>query len=190
MRTRLLVFVAAVAIAVAILASCDNEPEQNRSVVSVASINDNTPLFSDVLDNGDSLTSTGDDAIFPDVIPVVFYNRPYNAIAATSPGEPFGDFLITRYTVDWTRTDGGSPALPPLDMGVSIQVPTGEFVEGSIILVTHGNKSGSPLVELQLGGQISMNARIRFYGHEIGTERETEIESSLGVLFADLLETK
>jgi len=190
MRIRLLVFVAAMAVAVAIQVSCDNEPEQNRSVVSVASLNENAPLFSDVLDNGDSLTSPTDDAIYPDVIPVIFYNRPYNALATTAPGEPFGDFLITRYTVDWVRTDGGSPALPPLDMGVSIQVPTGEFVEGAIVLVTHGNKSGSPLVELQLGGQISMNAHIVFYGHEIGTERETEIEATLGVLFADLLTTE
>ena len=185
MRIRLLVFVAAVALAVAILVSCDNDPEQNRSVVTVASINDNAPLFSDVLGGADSSSA----AIYPDVISVVFYNRPYNAMITTGPGEPYGDFLITRYTIDWVRTDGGSPALPPLDAGVSIQVPTGEFVKGEIVLVTHQNKATSPLADLVgVPQQISMDARIIFYGHEIGTDRETEIQATLGVLFADLAE--
>jgi len=187
MRIRLLVFVAAVAVAVAILVSCDNDPEQNRSVMSVASINENSPLFSDVLDTSDSLAP----AIYPDVVPVVFYNRPYNGIISTAPGTPYGDFIITRYTIEWTRTDGGSPPLPPLDMGVNIQVPSEEFVEGDIVIVTHENKATTPLWDLVgANQQISMNAHIIFYGHELGTDRETTIESNLGVLFADLANKK
>ena len=155
------------------------------------SFNENSSLISDVLEQGEDLTITTDDWIGPEVVSVVFYNRPYNNIVLTKPDEPHGEYIVTRYTVDWVRTDGGSPALPRYEGGLGIGVPTGEDIEGMITLVTFENKSTSPLADIAAGGvneftEIRMNATVTFYGHEAGTTRETAIEASLGVLFVDM----
>jgi hypothetical protein len=168
--------------------------------MSIASLNNNSSMVSDVLEQGDSLfRDTGqpvtyDDYIAADGIPVIFYNRPYSRMTATSPGKPFGDFLVTRYTVEWVRTDSASSwTLPPYEAALGIQVPTGQYIEGQIMLVTYENKLHTTLYYLNyleplFGEQITMNANITFYGHEIGTNRETAIEASLGVVFVDLVQ--
>jgi hypothetical protein len=184
-------------------AGCGGDPEQQRSVVVVSSLNDNSPLLCDVMEQGDSTFDENgnpvrhDDYIAETWIPVVFYNKPYNNVVTTAPGEPHGDFLITRYTVQWIRTDGGSPALPDYTSWVGIMVPSGEYVEGMIQLVTFENKMASHIFNLcydpdvwgctNTGDEIFMLAHITFYGHETGTDRETEIEATLGVSFTDMV---
>ena len=186
---------------------CDNDPEQMRSVVTVSSLNANAPLLSDVLEQGDSTFDDrgfpvmSDDYIAEDWIPVTFFNRPYNEVVTTAPGSPHGDFLITRYTVRWVRTDGGSPALPDFTAGLGVLVPMGETVEALIQLVTYENKTESYIFNLcylpapppagygctDAGNEIFMTAFITFYGHELGTDRETSIEAMLGVAFVDVV---
>lgn len=174
---------------------CDNNPEQNRSVVTITSMNGNSPLMSDVLEQGEIVSDdTGfvldDDYVAEDWIPVEFFNRPYSDVITTGPGEPHGDFVITGYRVEWTRTDGGSPALPTYVAGVNIMVPSGKTVDALIQVVTYKNKINAPLLGLRyVSDQIFMNAHITFYGHELGTDRDTKIEADLGVSFADVLVT-
>jgi hypothetical protein len=192
MSKKMMVLIAVLAALSAFVVSCsDNDPEENRSVMTVLSFNENSSLISDVLEQGDDLTITTDDWIGPEVVPVVFYNRPYNTMVVTRPDDPHGEFIITRYTVDWVRTDGGTPALPRYEGGLGISVPTGEDVEGMITLVTFENKSTPPLSDIAAGGpnqftEIRMTANVTFYGHEAGTDRETAINTSLAVLFVDL----
>jgi hypothetical protein len=165
--------------------SCDNTPQQNRSVVSVTSINENvTPLLSDVVWNdGQSGIS-----YVPDYVQVIMDNRPYNNMILTAPGYPYGEFQVTRYKVEWTRTDGGSPALPNYEADMVMVIPTGKLNASDVLVVTVDNKTNPPLSALAGTAQtISMNAKITFYGHEVGTERETEVIANIGVLFGDVI---
>jgi hypothetical protein len=165
--------------------SCDDTPQQNRSVISVASINQNvTPLLSDVVWND----GTSGDSYVPDYIEVIMENRPYSELIITAPGFPYGNFQVTGYQVEWTRTDGGSPALPNYTSDMSMVVPSGEINVADILLVTVANKTNSPLSDLAgTSNTITMNAKITFTGHEVGVERETEVIANIGVLFGDVI---
>ena len=99
MNRKLLGFLCVVGLMIAFLASCDDSEEQ-RSIITVAAINDNVPFFCDVLEQGDSvyrdngLPVTIDDYIKEDFIDVLFYNRPYSAFTFTGSGRPYGEFLV------------------------------------------------------------------------------------------------
>jgi len=164
--------------------SCDDTPEQNRSVVSVTSINENvTPLLSDVVYND----GTGISYV-PDYVEVIMDNRPYSEMIFTAPGHPYGDFQVTRFKVEWTRTDGGSPALPAYEADMVMVIPSGKINASSVLVVTVDNKTSSPLVDLAgTANTITMNAVVTFYGHEVGVERETEVIANIGVLFGDVV---
>ena len=165
--------------------SCDDTPQQNRSVIAVTSINGNiSPLLSDVEYND----GTSGVSYEPDYVDVVMDNNPYNDIILTAPGYPYGQFQVTSYKVVWTRTDGGSPALPEYTSQMNMVIPTGKINESTILLVTVANKTSAPLNTLVgTANTITMNAQITFYGHEVGVDRETEVIANLGVLFGDVI---
>ncbi|MGD8413986.1 MAG: hypothetical protein PVF33_07125 [Candidatus Latescibacterota bacterium] len=165
--------------------SCDDTPQQNRSVISVASINDNVaPLLSDVVFND----GTSGDSYVPDYVEVIMENRPYSELIITDPGYPYGNFQVTSYTVEWTRTDGGSPALPNYTSDMSMVIPSGEFNASDVLIVTVSNKTNPPLSDLAgTPNTITMNAKVTFTGHEVGVDRETEVIANIGVLFGDVI---
>jgi hypothetical protein len=106
----------------------------------------------------------------------------------TAPGHPYGDFQVTRFKVEWTRTDGGSPALPAYEADMVMVIPSGKINASSVLVVTVDNKTSSPLVDLAgTANTITMNAVVTFYGHEVGVERETEVIANIGVLFGDVV---
>jgi hypothetical protein len=189
MRRKFKLILILIGISTVVLASCDNDPEENRAVVVVSSINENAPFSSDVLDQGDSLAVTTDDFIREDWIPVTFYNRPYNSIIATSPGGALNDVLVTDYRVTWERVGGGTIP-PPFDGATSILVPSGELISATIVLVPIATKELAFLSALQYNpGQILMTANILFTAHEVTSGREVTITASLSVNFADYLNT-
>ena len=55
MSRRLTLFACFAVLVGVFLASCDTDGEQKRSIVTVSSMNNNAPFFSDVLDQGDTL---------------------------------------------------------------------------------------------------------------------------------------
>ncbi len=202
MNRKPLLFAIALGVLAVLVGSCDNDSEENRAVVIVSSINENTPFFSDVLEQGDTLyvgttPYTIDDFIREDWVPVTFYNRPYNAIGVTRPGGPLSDFLITRYRVEWARADGGpdTEVPPTYDGATSIQVPSNSYVTAAILLVPYEVKN-MPFMQLinylnpvSVGGRFPdeylMIANITFWGHEVGTGREWTLGASLTCNFAD-----
>lgn len=197
MNRKLTAFAVMIGIFAVFVASCENEQEENRAVVIVSSINENAPFFSDVLEQGDTVYVAGlpytvDDFISEDYVLVTFYNRPYNNFTTTGPGLPLSDFLITRYRVDWRRTDGGDPAeLVPIDGATSVQVPSNTLVEAAILLVPFQAKNNPFLSALQYSpGEIMAIAHITFWGHEVGTNREWSFEAEVSVNFGDwIIET-
>jgi hypothetical protein len=197
MKRKLTAFLVVIGIFAVFVASCDNESEENRAVVIVSSINENLPFFSDVLEQGDTVYVAGipytvDDFISEDYILVTFYNRPYNNFTTTGPGDPLSDFLITRYTVDWRRVDGGDPAeLLSIEGATSIQVPSNTFVSAAVLLVPFQAKNSPALQALQYSpGEILAIAHITFWGHEVGTNREWSLAAEITVNFGDwIIET-
>jgi hypothetical protein len=198
MKRKLLFFTCGLGMLIVLLVSCQTDPEEKRSVITVAAINDNAPVFSDVYEQGDSVRRDNgvwveyDDYVKEDHVKVLFYNRPYDPIVFTGPGRPFGEYLVTRYRVEWERTDGGAEKPPTYYGATSISVPTESFIEGYVVLVPYEVKNMPFLVnirynELGAGGEILCIAHITFWGHEVGTGRETRFSASVSVNFADLV---
>ena len=199
MNRKITVFMGLLGIFVVLLGSCNNDSEENRSVVIVSAMNGNAPFFSDVLDQGDTLYVGGvpftqDDFVQEDWIPVTFFNRPFNSIGTTGPGAPLSDFLITRYQVEYSRVGGtGTPltSVPTTYMGaMSAQVPSNSFVTTVIVLVPFEEKNAvllSNINYLNVGfpSEIQTIATVTFWGHEVGTSREWSFQGQLSVNFAD-----
>ena len=166
-------------LAAIVFTGCDSDnPEQNRSVVSIESLNGNVaPVTADILTNG---------SIFPEVITVVFRNRPYNRMIITRPDDPYGTYVFTRYTVEWTSSDGSGATLPMYEADLGLTVETEQLPSAEIIIVPWENKANPPISTIPPATQVNMNAKITFYGHEVGTSRETTTIANIGVIFADL----
>jgi len=204
MKRKFTAFAVAIGLFVVFAAGCENESEENRAVVIVSSINENTPFFSDVIEQGDTVYAgvdpagnpiiwDADDFIAEDYIPVTFYNRPYNNFISTGPGDPLSDFLITRYRVEWRRTDGGDAAeLVTVEGATSVLVPSNTFVTAAVLLVPFQAKNNPFLTALQYSpNEIMAIGHLTFWGHEVGTQREWSFEAEISVNFGDwIIETK
>ncbi|MCH7549688.1 MAG: hypothetical protein IH969_09185, partial [Candidatus Krumholzibacteriota bacterium] len=126
MMKRFFMFTLLVGAAAAVIAGCNAGPEQQRSVVTVMSLNCNQPGFADMSTDSGSVADTW---VF-----TIFQNRPYDPASFTEPGEPYGDFIVTGYLIEWTGLNGG-PALPPRQEATSFSIPTGELAGANIRLV-------------------------------------------------------
>ncbi len=175
---------------------CDEDSNyDSRTVVYVASVNDNTPYMSDVLNQGDSIRTesgtgwvTNDDFVEEDWIAVLFHNRPYNGLLNPDCGS-LGDFLVTHYSVEFLPYGSNPVPVAPFSGETSILVPANSMVEGYILLVPIYSKQISPLVDMQYTGQEIMTiANITFSGHEVQTDRTVEFTCGVSVNFADPLE--
>lgn len=202
MKRKTLFFIIMIAAVGTFLASCNTDSEENRAVVTVVSINQNAPFFSDVLNQGDTLCTNNvcppagsyflaDDYVQEDYVEVIFQNRPYNNLVFTGPGRPYYDFLITRYQVDWRRTDGGTGVPPSYSGATSINVGSDELSFGQVLLVPFEDKNSPLLSSINYLGagfpdEYLMIADITFWGHEVGAGgREQSFVASVSVSFAD-----
>ncbi len=193
MKRKILAFVFFACVLAIFAVSCQNESEENRAVVTVASINENKPFFSDVVEQGDTLFVGGavytvDDFVLEDNVPVTFYNRPYNSFTTTGPGEALSDFLITNYQVEWRLATGSAGALPPMFEGAtSIVVPSNTLVTAAVLLVPYSVKNDPAFMALRYPStaEVLTIAHITFTGHEVGTDREWSFDAELSVSIGD-----
>jgi len=175
MLKRFFSFTLLVAAAVAMIAGCDADPEQQRSVVTIASFNCNAPAFADVVTDSGGAADTWAFALF--------HNRPYDPLSVTASGFPYGDFLITSYQIVWTPLNG-APALPTRQEALSFAIPTDDFSGASIRLVNLTEKA-IVFPFTQANGVADYLADITFVGHETGTTRNTAVLTSATVEFAN-----
>jgi hypothetical protein len=176
MLKRFLAVAAAMVVVLSFVTGCDTDQGQQRSVITIASMNCSAPAYSDVILDTGSIADTW--------APVVFENRPYNSLVTTEPGSPHGDFEVGAYMIEWRPLDGGA-ALETRVEQTSFTIPSGEFGGGYIRLVGLADKVSPVLTPLQVGGIRVMHANITFYGRETGTERLQEIETGVTVEFAN-----
>ena len=111
MRSRI-TLLAAILIVLAAL-GCDDTGENARIVTVTSLFNEGAPVVSDVLEQGDDISITSDDFIADDVVPIEFYAKPYADLVVTAPGKPYGDVIVERYDITYTRVDGGTEVPPP-----------------------------------------------------------------------------
>lgn len=164
------------ALAIVVIGCGSDDPQQNRSVIYIESLNNNVaPVVSDIITNG---------TVYPDAVDVVFRNRPYSRIIVTAPDEPYGYFEFTSYTVEWSRPDGG-PVPASYTAGMGLSVPSGYNAESNITIVTWEMKANPPLSTIPANTEVNANARITFVGHEVGSDKDIEVVANIGVIFAD-----
>lgn len=85
----------------------------------------------------------------------------------------YNDVQITRYTVEYMRTDGkNAPGVDvplPFDGTLTIAAPVDSAVQFPIIVVRAAAKAEPPLIDLHAGrdaGILTVMAKITLYGHD------------------------
>ena len=96
---------------------------------------------------------------------------------------------ITRYRVDYVRTDGrNTPGVDVpygFDGGVTGSITVGGIVSLSFELVRHSAKDEAPLAQLKANGNvIHTTARVTFYGHD-AVGNDISVTGSLTVDFGN-----
>jgi hypothetical protein len=128
---------------VLLLAGCD-EDGQSRNVVRIVSVNDNQPVFSDVIIVQDTTFSAADD-----VVEVTLASRVHDDILDIAPDTPYSSVHFTTYDVDYVTNDLDGDTVPDLNDftgSMNITVPTGGEASGSIVILRISDKLRAPLI--------------------------------------------
>ncbi len=182
---------------VAVILSCSEDSNYDqRTVVYVGGLNEDSPYLCDVLSQGDSLYEDDqvtfkitDDFITEDRVEVVFYNKPYSTVIEPGTGS-LGDFLVTGYDVEFIPLGGAETPVASFSGSTSILVPESESVAGNILLVPFSAKNLDPLDSMKYSPlEIMARAHFTFHGHYLQTDTQVEFEANLTVNFADPLTT-
>lgn len=149
-------------------------------MVTVVSINENTPLQSDVVRRG-----------FPqdDFVTIELASQ-FRAPAddPTAPDGPslFDTIRFYQYLVNYFRSDGGvNPA--SFSAGMNLIVEPNSTGSAEIVLVPAFHKNRAPLQQLRDDGEIFTTAVITFYGTD-GNGNDVAVDGYLTVLFANFLD--
>ncbi|MBN2071333.1 MAG: hypothetical protein JW814_07750 [Candidatus Krumholzibacteriota bacterium] len=181
--------------AVTFTAGCDTDSNYDeRTIVYVSNVNEGYPFIADVINQGDSLYYKDtfvykyeDDYIVEDWMKVEIHNRPYNSTIDPTTSA-LGDFLVTGYTVEFVRLDGGPEVVAPFTGEMSLLVPANTIVEAYFLAVPYVAKNTGILLGVQYTTQeIMTNMQVTFHGHEIQTDREIDFSAGVMVNFADWL---
>jgi len=149
-------------------------------IVTVASINDNTPVQSDVVTRG----------FLEDDLVTVELASQFRA-PADDPTAPDGPSLFDRikfhtYQVNYFRSDGGTnPASFTAGMNLIVEPDSTGSVE--IVLVRAFDKNRAPLQQLRDDGEIFTTCAITFYGTD-GNGNDVAVDGYVTVLFANFLD--
>jgi len=152
---------------------CKEKGGDTRNIVDVVSLNGNGPLMSDVYNLGSKKEDSSDDFVPVDVVEVTFQSRPHDAALTIQPGEPFGSVRFHSYDLVWVdknHTDGvdldgnGTVDLKNVRGGaMNVVVPIGQTGQGSIVVVSGGEKVVPPISCLgPVGGNCSGNSAVEY----------------------------
>jgi len=126
---RLLALAALAGIALLAIGGCTDT--STRSFLTVVSVNDGHVFYSDLV--SDSGTVVADEA------KIQLGNIPADGGTPLAPGTPYSEIVVTGYSVTY---DNG--IYPPYSGGLTLRIPQGETVEGSIALSDLGAKASVP----------------------------------------------
>jgi len=177
-----------------VMAGCENPDgnEWQRLVCEVQSVNGGSPLVSGYLHAGaDKIVGTDDDYQPIDIVQVVFHARPYGSTIMLPEDGAHSWFHVTHYDLEW-ETDAGAPDLSAHDIergSTDAMVPVYEEGASSILTVGIDMKNAPWFVDVYTGDipSFQANARLRFYGHESGSDEEIAIAAGLRVNFIGVI---
>ncbi|MCK5056498.1 MAG: hypothetical protein KAT34_07580 [Candidatus Aminicenantes bacterium] len=157
-------------------------------------------LMVDIITGTDLTGSAGSTTIFSDVvIKGGIFNDSAEATVRAVLLDPYGGALpntfyqtiiIDRIQIEYSRSDGLSeqgkdvPYAFSQDVNVSIDIDS--VVSFSFVLVQHTAKLEPPLLNLRYALEVlKMEAKITFYGKDVGGRRIAPVTGSVSVWFAD-----
>ncbi|PIE32251.1 hypothetical protein CSA56_15980 [candidate division KSB3 bacterium] len=150
-----------------------------HSFVTVTSVNDNTPLQSDVLTDG----SATDDIV---TVSVQSESRSLGEDDDSTNYDGYSAFdtiVLYSYHVEHLRSDGG-PNPADFTGGINLTIEPESEASADIVVVRAFDKNRSPLEELRDDGEMFTSTTITFYGED-GYGNDIAIEGQLSILFAN-----
>ncbi len=165
------------------LSGCKEQGGDTRNIIDVQSLNNNSPLMSDVYNYGTKPNDPIDDFIPVDVVEVTFVDRPHDPAITVSPGDPFGSVHFTSYDLvfeDPNHADGldldgdGTVDLKNFRGAMNVRVPINGSAEGFVLVMPGGYKIIPPVSCLgpQGGGCVTSSVefgvivKLTFHGEE------------------------
>jgi hypothetical protein len=160
-------------------------------------------LLVNLITGTDSQGNTGSTTIFSDVIlnGGVFNDNAEATVRAVllDPGAETGTFyqtiIIDRIQVEYFRPDGlseqGKNVPYAFSQDVYVAVEIGAEATFPFVLVQHTAKLEPPLIDLRYASDVwKMDAKITFYGRDVGGRRIAPVVGSVSVWFADFADAQ
>ena len=156
-------------------------------------------LILDIITGNDITGSSGSTTIFSDVLTSSgsIYNDNADATMSAVLLDPYADdstfyqsIRIYRIFVEYSRPGGldeqGKDIPYSFSQDVSITIKIGETVVFPFVLVQHTAKMEPPLVDLVYATDVyKMEARVTFYGEDIGGNQVNPVTGTVSVWFAN-----
>jgi hypothetical protein len=155
-------------------------------------------LMVDLITGTDLTGSTGSTTIFSDVVIKggIFNDSAEATVRAVllDPGAVVGTLyqtiIIDRIQIEYSRSDGlseqGKDVPYAFSQDVNVSIDIGSVVSFFFVLVQHTAKLEPPLLDLRYALEVlKMEAKITFYGKDVGGRRIAPVTGSVSVWFAD-----
>ncbi len=139
-----------------------------------------TTIFSDVIKNDGSIINDSATAQMSAML--------------LDPAQPAGTFyqtiIVDRIHIEYSRSDGlsvqGRDVPYSFSQDVSVAIDIGSTAQFGFVLVQHTAKLESPLIDLRYSGEIlKMEAKVTFFGKDIGGQRVQPVLGSVSIWFAN-----
>jgi hypothetical protein len=192
MRKKILWFVIVLTTILIILPGCNYLENKTTSgsrlvlkMITGTDLNGNTgsnTIFSDVI------TTSG--TIFNDNATAQMTAALLDPLILPSDATEYQTVVIDRIKIEYSRTDGlsepGKDIPYSFTQDVHVAIRIGETVTFPFVLVSHTAKMEPPLVDLRYSNEVyRMEARITFYGEDLGGHRVVPVVGSISVWFAN-----
>lgn len=185
MKSRALFALLAAALFVSGCEMNDNN-EWQRVVCSVQSINAGAPVVSAALNTGSDAGNPTDDYVPLDIVPVLFWARPGNAMMTIPEEGAYSSFIITSYDAVWIPGPGAPAELSDYNTTrglLSARVPINDEFAVQFMLAPQAMKQ-EPWYPDPAGDTVfTADLRLTFYGHEEGSTNEVAIPAGTSVTF-------
>ncbi|MCK4305079.1 MAG: hypothetical protein KAY24_12650, partial [Candidatus Eisenbacteria sp.] len=122
-------------------------------------------------------------SVFEDEIYLTVQNLPRSSLFSYSAGGPYGDAVLTRYTVEYELED---EHIEPIAGGMHLVVPSGSETIARIVIVAAITKTLPPLNTLLTElDEFFVTARITLYGYEESSNEALEAHAAMQIHFAN-----
>jgi len=171
-----------------LLSGCEmtNNNEWQRVVCSVQSINAGTPVVSAALNTGSDAGNPTDDYVPIDMVGVLFWARPGNAMMTIPEEGAYSAFIITSYDAVWIPGADAPAALTQYNTTrglLSARVPINDEFAVQFMIAPQRMKQ-EPWYPDPAGDTVfQADLRLTFYGHEEGSTNEVAIPAGTTVTF-------